>query len=226
VATAATTEAGQVALRNRLDADCGRCHSRPWIGDPALAMQFLRQKDAPVTLDRQRCRETFSMDKSPGPEEWPQWLEDHAGPLLLFARQQTRTAADAEDVLQESLVEAWDRAGQDGPPPLPLVYATIRRRAIDQARREDRRRQREEASVNPEQAWFDAGLADGEKRQQVEAGMKGLPPIYREVVTLKIWGELTFAQIAEVLGIPANTAASRYRYGLEALRKSLKDLTP
>jgi len=39
------------------------------------------------------------------------------------------------------------------------------------------------------------------------------------VVTLKIWGELTFAEIAEALEIPANTAASRYRYGLAELRK-------
>jgi RNA polymerase sigma-70 factor (ECF subfamily) len=44
------------------------------------------------------------------------------------------------------------------------------------------------------------------------------------VVTLKIWGELTFEEIAQVLEVPANTAASRYRYGLEALRKTLKGL--
>ncbi len=41
------------------------------------------------------------------------------------------------------------------------------------------------------------------------------------MVVLKIDGDLTFAQIAEVLGIPANTAASRYRYALEKLRSAL-----
>jgi RNA polymerase sigma-70 factor (ECF subfamily) len=41
-------------------------------------------------------------------------------------------------------------------------------------------------------------------------------------VTLKVWGELTFAEIAIALEIPANTAASRYRYGLEELRKHTK----
>jgi RNA polymerase sigma-70 factor (ECF subfamily) len=49
-----------------------------------------------------------------------------------------------------------------------------------------------------------------------------LPDIYREVITLKIWGELTFAEIAQALEIPANTAASRYRYGLVELRKLTK----
>ena len=54
--------------------------------------------------------------------------------------------------------------------------------------------------------------------------MKNLPEIYREVVTLKVWGELTFQQIAETVGIPLNTAASRYRYALEHLREALKEV--
>ena len=38
---------------------------------------------------------------------------------------------------------------------------------------------------------------------------------------MKIWNELTFAEIASALDISQNTAASRYRYGLAALKKSL-----
>ena len=41
------------------------------------------------------------------------------------------------------------------------------------------------------------------------------------MLTLKIWGDLTFAQIAARLEISPNTAASRYRYALEALREAL-----
>jgi len=44
------------------------------------------------------------------------------------------------------------------------------------------------------------------------------------VITLKIWGGLTFAEIAAALEIPANTAASRYRYGLAELRKLTKEV--
>jgi RNA polymerase sigma-70 factor (ECF subfamily) len=55
--------------------------------------------------------------------------------------------------------------------------------------------------------------------------MSKLHENYREVVTLKTWGGLTFAEIAEALEIPANTAASRYRYGLEELRKALGSKT-
>jgi RNA polymerase sigma-70 factor (ECF subfamily) len=38
---------------------------------------------------------------------------------------------------------------------------------------------------------------------------------------MKIWNDKTFAEIGEALEISQNTAASRYRYGLEALRKKL-----
>jgi RNA polymerase sigma-70 factor (ECF subfamily) len=55
----------------------------------------------------------------------------------------------------------------------------------------------------------------------IQEAMSKLQEVYREVVTLKTWGGLTFAEIAEALEIPANTAASRYRYGLEELRKAL-----
>lgn len=56
--------------------------------------------------------------------------------------------------------------------------------------------------------------------------MNKLPEMYREVLTLKVWGELTFEEIAEVLAIPANTAASRYRYGLTELRKLTRQVFP
>jgi len=54
--------------------------------------------------------------------------------------------------------------------------------------------------------------------------MRKLPENYRQVLTLKVWGGLTFAEIADSLNIPANTAASRYRYGLKELRKLTKEV--
>ena len=46
------------------------------------------------------------------------------------------------------------------------------------------------------------------------------------MVHLKIWENLTFARIAEILGIPANTAASRYRYAMDRLRQILPHPLP
>ena len=67
------------------------------------------------------------------------------------------------------------------------------------------------------------GFAPEDEGQQVlAAAIARLPNEQREVVILKIWNELTFAEIAVALGISQNTAASRYRYALGALKKVLQ----
>ena len=159
------------------------------------------------------------------PADWNNWVATHAPALLLFARQQTRSEADAQDVVQEAIVGSWARQSTGRPPPLSLVYCTIRRRAIDLARSEQRRAKRE-AGLEPgtAPAWFDSTLEDRERGRLLQEIMSGLPEIYREVITLKIWGGLTFAEIASALEIPANTAASRYRYGLQELRKHSREI--
>ena len=159
--------------------------------------------------------------------DWESWLAQHASRLLLFARQQTRTEADAQDVVQEAVVECWHRRVDDMPPAVGLLFATIRRRAIDLGRSTDRRAGRESATASAiSEAWFDEGVEERERSQLIQMAMNKLPENYREVVTLKVWGELTFIEIAEALAIPANTAASRYRYGLAELRKLTTGIFP
>jgi RNA polymerase sigma-70 factor (ECF subfamily) len=62
---------------------------------------------------------------------------------------------------------------------------------------------------------------EDDSQRQLIAALKLLPGEQREVLTLKIWNELTFAEIASALGISQNTAASRYRYALATLKKHL-----
>lgn len=154
-------------------------------------------------------------------QDWNDWLTEHAGRFLLFARQQTRCGQDAEDVLQEALVETWKRAG--GRPDNALVFATIHRRAIDLARRTDRRTTREKESEAPE--LFHGPADDPEMTALLEQEIRNLPEPQREVLTLKFWGGLTFAEVAIALDIPQGTAASRYRLALESLRQSLSTCT-
>jgi RNA polymerase sigma-70 factor (ECF subfamily) len=126
--------------------------------------------------------------------------------------------------MQEAIIEAARRNPKSGPPAPALVFATMHRRAIDRARREDRRTARESDAAEPGGAWFDTSVEDRERTKLIQEAMEKLPEIYREVVTLKVWGELTFAEIADSLDIPANTAASRYRYGLQELRKLTREV--
>ena len=52
----------------------------------------------------------------------------------------------------------------------------------------------------------------------LQSALASLPDEQREVVVLKIWGQLTFEEAAAVIGVSPNTAASRYRYALEKLK--------
>jgi RNA polymerase sigma-70 factor (ECF subfamily) len=61
-------------------------------------------------------------------------------------------------------------------------------------------------------------------QEALQGALRGLPPDQRAVVHLKLWTGLTFEAIAGVLGIPLNTAASRYRYGLDKIRSRLRPL--
>jgi RNA polymerase sigma-70 factor (ECF subfamily) len=160
------------------------------------------------------------VQNEPSPDAWRDWLRHNGGRFLLYSRQQTRTEADAEDIMQEAIVESWQRAG--GMPSDALVFSTIRRRAIDLARSSDRRAARERTEGEPEQEWFAPDVEQRDTQRILADAVKSLQPNYREVVTLKVWGGLTFQEIAEVTGVPLNTAASRYRYAIEELRENLK----
>ena len=68
---------------------------------------------------------------------------------------------------------------------------------------------------------FAGPLEQAERRNAISAALGELPDEQREVVVMKIWGRLSFPQIAEALEISPNTAASRYRYALAKLREQL-----
>ncbi len=150
---------------------------------------------------------------------WHAWLQANVPRYQLFARSQTRNEADAQDVLQEALAEVWQR-GPDHPPTDTLVFKTIRWRAIDLGRSMDQRAHREQRTCD----WWEPTEEGLGRNVELEAAVQALPAHLRGVVLLKVWGNLTFREIAEALGLPQATAASRYRYALENLRHTLKEV--
>lgn len=166
---------------------------------------------------------------------WDAWLKENGSRLLLFARQQTRSTEDAQDVLQDALVKLARKIEEgvfDGGQEAwkPYLYTTIRRLSIDLGRKNDRRSKREEKSEADRRGetggvmdpWFENVSSNDETRNLLEESLKKLPTKFSEVIVMKIWGENTFAEIGEILGVSLNTVASRYRYGLERLRKGLE----
>jgi RNA polymerase sigma-70 factor (ECF subfamily) len=141
--------------------------------------------------------------------------------LLLFARQQARNPNDAEDLLQEAFVRMWRLYGHTGDLSPGLVYRAIRRLAIDWARSLDRRVVREQRTdeLSPLSSAFEDNLEKDERQKALLQCVDRLPDEQKEVITLKVWGELTFDEISRTLDLSLNTVASRYRYGLQKLKE-------
>jgi RNA polymerase sigma-70 factor, ECF subfamily len=184
-----------------------------------------RQDPGFMTLIWQPLPHSDRMEDLPNHDSWKTWFQLYGPKLLLCARQWTRSSADAEDVVQEAFVRFW-RHQRDLPgEPMALLVTSVRRAAFDLARRNGRRASREERSCDafdapPSVAYFSA-LENDERRAAIEDALQRIPPEQREVLVLKIWGELTFEQIGAELALSPNTAASRYRYALAALRQEL-----
>ena len=161
--------------------------------------------------------------------EWKAWLAENGPRLLLFARGWAPSREDAEDLVQEAIVRLWNYQQDKGSavPDLPLAFSTIRFCGLNHHRSETRRRKREESIIylnDFEDVWLDPVLEDDEEATFLRDAVQNLSPKLREVVVMKSWGGLTFAEISESLAISPNTAASRYRYALEQLAHELRKL--
>jgi RNA polymerase sigma-70 factor (ECF subfamily) len=143
-------------------------------------------------------------------------FDAHSARLRLFARQ---FAAVPEDLVQEAFLAL---VRQKPPPhdPVAWLYRVVRNLGIDASRMGRRREQREQASARPE-AWFAQSHLDGLDATIAVEALEALPAELREVVVGRIWGELSFEQIAGVVGCSVSSAHRRFAAGISALREKL-----
>ena len=156
-------------------------------------------------------------------DDWQAWLDGHGAALVLLARQFVPGRADAEDVVQEAFIRFW-RSRTSVADQRAYLFACVKHCALDWQRSRRRQLRREEFAARPEaESLFVGAVEHDERRTTIEEAMRELPPEQSEVLVLKIWGELTFPQIAAALEISLNTAASRYRYAIAKLREALAE---
>jgi RNA polymerase sigma-70 factor (ECF subfamily) len=154
-------------------------------------------------------------------DEWSVWLDEHGPALVLLARQWLPTQADAEDVVQEAFVRCW-RSRERIDSPTSYLYACVRSCALDWHRGQSRRQRRESIVARSEaETFFMPRIEQEERCFAIERALGSLPKDQAEVLVMKIWGGLTFGQIATALDTSVNTIASRYRYALTKMREQL-----
>lgn len=154
--------------------------------------------------------------------------DEHAQALFAFLLNLTRSETDTRDLLQELFVRLARKPElmQNARDERAFLLRIVHNMAIDLMRRRGTR------ATNYEQLAADSGMAfaaaaDPDEqafRQALSEALADLPPEQRAVVHLKLWESLTFEAIAETLSLSTNTAASRYRYGIDKLRQRLRPL--
>jgi RNA polymerase sigma-70 factor (ECF subfamily) len=177
---------------------------------------LFRQVDAAPASCQQ---EAILTDES---NRWREWLQRHGAALVLFARQWSASSADTDDAVQNGFLKFWKtraRARDE----VAYLYACVRSAAMDLGRGERRRSTHERHASEPERSMFELSPERAERDAAIEAALNQLPGDQREVIVMKIWGELTFAQIGDALAISPSTAASRYRYAIARLEIELSE---
>lgn len=133
----------------------------------------------------------------------------------------------SEDLLQESLLKAWQNRDRfDGRAGLKTWVFTIARNHWLTNLRQQARRSREEPVSESYEMGQDsrpeAAASRGELAEAVARALARLPSEQREVLALREHGGLTVAEVAAVLGVPVGTAKSRARYALVRLAEDLE----
>ena len=151
--------------------------------------------------------------------------ERHGEDLYRYLVFRLGSVEDAEDVLQEAFCRfaRYDLRWRLIRNRRAFVFRVGRNEANRFLRRKLGRREGERMIVaGGAQAFAAAFVAPDEPPLALLLRRAGeLPAEQREAVYLKVFDGLTFKEIGSVCGVPASTAASRYRYGIEKLRETV-----
>ena len=153
--------------------------------------------------------------------------DEHASCAFAIFRRFTANDSDARDLLQDWLVKLANSKPLDSIENeraflMKVAYrhavdasrkAGSRRRTLDNARFEKISEKLLKSAPDPDREFL---------RSSLESALTSLPFEQQIAVQLRLWDGLTFAEIADTIGVSTNTAASRYRYGIEKLRDSLR----
>jgi len=137
--------------------------------------------------------------------------------LFVIARRILNDDHEAEDVVQETILAVWQRESDIAPEKLThYLTRSVRQNAI---KRRSRRKTHElyddaKSKVERPRTFSSPG--------ELEEAIEGLPTLQKDVIRLKYYSDLTFAEISNLLSISINTAASRCRYALKNLKEILK----
>jgi RNA polymerase sigma-70 factor, ECF subfamily len=154
-------------------------------------------------------------DNTLSPDDVRRLYERHGPALVVYACRYTTDVARAEDVvhgifhrlLRGGVAVPEDSAG--------YLYRAVRNAALNTLR--------DGARAAPlEESCFVHRGGDREAALDLQKALGELPEEQSEVIIMRIWAGMTLNEAAAASSVTPNTAASRYRYGLEKLHERLR----
>lgn len=147
-----------------------------------------------------------------------EFIEAERPALVRLAARILRNSHEAEDVVQDTLARVWARSDRSS---IASIEAYAARAVwINALKRRARRGPSPQRKVSELEAPASEESVLGP--WELEQALRGLPETQQAVIRLKYYAGMSFRQIGKALSVSMNTAASRCRYGLEALRKAFR----
>lgn len=174
--------------------------------------------DMPITDDKAR-RQAFEAEALP-----------QLDALYSFALKLTRDRSDAEDLVSETVLRAFDRWEQYrlGTNIRAWLFTIQYHSFVSRKRRVEAREVPLSPDANDRAPMEVVGEADPEARfydsfldDEITRAIDALPEEYRTAVVLSDLHELRYAEIAEILGVPEGTVKSRLFRGRRLLQRAL-----
>jgi RNA polymerase sigma-70 factor, ECF subfamily len=153
-----------------------------------------------------------------------EWFAAYAPGLVLYARQWLSCAA-AEDAVADVFLRLMEQTSE--PQNVKAwLYRAVRNSATSAIRSLSRRRRYEDLAAHARAAMFEPDFAGEIDAAAAESVLRTLPVQQREIVTLRIWAQMSFNQIAAVVELPASTVFDRYREALASIKQKLESPCP
>ncbi len=169
------------------------------------------------------------------PEALTEFYSRHGGRLKSVIGNVVHEEGDADDVLQDILLQIWHEADHYSPKAgklLGWVVTLARRRAIDRLRRKQaysRAKERYQEHITEQPSAMDSHSSDdhisrSDLRSFLHRRLNVLPHHQREALELAFFAGMSHREIAAVTRAPLGTVKTRLELGLQKLTQSLKPL--
>ena len=153
------------------------------------------------------------------------WYVQYGPALLAYLCSMLGDRGSAEDVLHQVFMKLLKgKVEVPGEAAKPYLFRAVRNAALNLAQQRSRNISlgTGEEGTEAGRQWFEAPAELGYWSAKLENAIRGLPAEQSEIVVMRIWGEMTFEEIATVTNVSINTVASRYRYAISKLRELLQ----